>query len=761
MRPAMPLPDESAPEQMMELTREEMQRQREQKEERLQVFSQVIASRLKDAIVERQNSGIEEEWEEDDDAYEGIDDANRSDEKYLASKPIGDGVQTSAKGAPSTRSNVFLNITRPYVDASSSRVGDMLLPTDDWPWAIDPTPMPDMESALDGPAADEAVQLPDGSSARKGDVAQSLLAEARKRSDAAQEHIRDWQIESQWHAEVRKVIEDTARIGTGVLKGPYPVKKRSKSWRTDTKTGVTTLIMKESIVPASRRIDPKNLYPDPSCGEDIHNGSHIFERDLITSKQLRELKGIPGYLEYQIDMALEEGPVMATMVAKRDRHGSNTEKDQYEIWYYHGSVDAKDMNAIGCPCGEGESAFALITMVNNRVIKAVLNPLDTGEFPYDVMIWQRRSGTWTGIGVARQISVPQRMVNAGCRNLMDNAGLGSGPQIFMRDGKVVPADGSWKITPRKIWKIDADAEGRVEDFFDTIVIPMIERELMEIVQFALKMAEDVTGLPMIMQGQQGKAPETVGGMTMLYNNASSVLRRIARLFDDRLTEPHIRRYYDWLMQYSENPDEKGDFQINAVGSSALVERDLQNQEMMAMAQMVLNPVFGLDPKKWAQEFLKSRRFDPARFELSDEDKKKMEQAAQQGPPPDPRIEGAKEVATIRAQGDIKKAELVNDADITEIERKIADAREARQHEQEMKMLDYNIAIMKLSNEKGISIDQIKASLAKESMKLNTQRELSAASMGADLDKHYNPSPQVATPPTEPAGRADTGKAFQQ
>ena len=84
-------------------TPEEMQRQHEQKEERLQVFSQVIASRLKDAIVERQNSGIEEEWEEDDDAYEGIDDANRSDEKYLASKPIGDGVQTSAKGAPSTQ----------------------------------------------------------------------------------------------------------------------------------------------------------------------------------------------------------------------------------------------------------------------------------------------------------------------------------------------------------------------------------------------------------------------------------------------------------------------------------------------------------------------------------------------------------------------------------------------------------------------------------------------------------------------------------
>ena len=41
------------------------------------------------------------------------------------------------------------------------------------------------------------------------------------------------------------------------------------------------------------------------------------------------------------------------------------------------------------------------------------------------------------------------------------------------------------------------------------------------------MAEDITGLPLIMQGS-GSAPDTVGGMQMVNNNASTVLRRIAR-----------------------------------------------------------------------------------------------------------------------------------------------------------------------------------------------------------------------------------------
>ena len=60
------------------------------------------------------------------------------------------------------------------------------------------------------------------------------------------------------------------------------------------------------------------------------------------------------------------------------------------------------------------SASVIITMVNCRVIKAAINPLDSGEFPHDVMVWQRRPGVPHGIGVAMQINVPQRMLTAAC-----------------------------------------------------------------------------------------------------------------------------------------------------------------------------------------------------------------------------------------------------------------------------------------------------------------------------------------------------------
>ena len=57
-------------------------------------------------------------------------------------------------------------------------------------------------------------------------------------------------------------------------------------------------------------------------------------------------------------------------------------------------------------------------------------------------------------------------------------------------------------------------------------------------------------------------------------------------------------------------------------------------------------------------------------------------------------------------------------------------------------------MMKISNDRNMSIDSIKAALASDTMKLQTQKELSVVK-----------GPQVTTPPTEPAGRAPNGQAF--
>ena len=126
-------------------------------------------------------------------------------------------------------------------------------------------------------------------------------------------------------------------------------------------------------------------------------------------------------------------------------------------------------------------------------------------------------------------------------------------------------------------------------------------------------------LPAMLQGIRGDAPETLGGMQMQNNNASGVLRRLAKRFDDYMTGPHIRRYYDWMMQHSENDAARGDFRVDVRASSALVERDAQQHFLMGLLSISANPAYGLNPYKLAQELLKGQRYDPRRVQYSPEE----------------------------------------------------------------------------------------------------------------------------------------------
>lgn len=761
--------------------------------ERIEALGNSLKKKRDAAIAGRKALGIEDEWTLAEEAYQGIDDANRG--TTAMAKPVSpNGGVVASRPKSGTRSTVVLNITRPYVDAAAARVSDMLLPTDDTPWSLKPTPMASMavmQEAMSAPmpAMPPAMPgVPGPEQAQPGmppapglppltPVAPAVDQQdeaAKKSAELATKQIEDWLVECQWHAEVRKLIEDCARLGTGVLKGPVPAIRRRKAM--SMKDGLATLEIEESIAPESKCVSPWDFYPDPACGECIHDGSYVWEKDSITRKGLRDLKAM-GYLEDQIDKVLDEGP-NGDSVGYSMPGAAAKDSDVFDIWYYHGVAEREDLEAAGVeglPDDGDVSANVIVTMVNSRVIKAAINPLDSGDFPYDMMPWQRRQGMPYGAGVAAQINVPQRMLTGAVRNMMDNGGLSAGPQVVARRGALQPANGVWEITPRKLWWVQEGADvADVSQAFMTFNIPSMQQELHNIIQFALKMAEDVTGLPAMMQGQNTHAPDTVGGMHMLQNNAGTVLRRIARLFDDRITEPHIRRYYEWLMLHGEDDAAKGDFQIDARGSTALVERDMQNQQIAQMGALVSNPAFGLDPEKWLSEMLKSQRLDPKRFQMDDEKKAAM---ANKPPPVAPQIEAAK----IRAEADLQRAQIVAQKDMqvaqidaqTEIERVRQDtdrdtvyvqaqahrdqiAADAKFRELELKreelLIKRELAMLEYANANKVTLDKIKADLAKKAMEINATKELAGMKAGADM---------LPKPPVEPPGVAPAGESYQK
>lgn len=764
--------------------------------ERVEAFGTSLARKRDEAVSARRECGIEEEWHAAEDAYQGVDDASRGDSKMAKPVSPDGGIVTSARSRTATRSTVVMNITRPYVDAASARVADMLLPTDDTPWGLSPTPKPQLlnKAVMTTPLAPPS--QPQGMPGQPPEMAgmpgmppgipppeptaQALAdAEEQQAKDAcevATTQIEDWLVQCQWHAEVRKMIEDCARLGTGILKGPTPARRKHRKMQQA--NGEIKLVIEESICPESRCISPWNLYPDGACGENVQDGSGVWERDALSAKALRELKKLDGYIESQIDKVLDEGPGAKGEVGYQSKVKAS-DRDVFDVWYYHGCADREDLDAAGVDVPEeGDvTAHCVVTMVNNRVIKAAINPLDSGEFPYDVMAWQRKAGLPYGTGVAMQINVPQRMLTGAVRNMNDNAGLSAGPQIVARKGSISPADGKWEMTPRKFWWANEDADpGAVQQAFMVFNIPTMQQELLNIAQYAMKMAEDVTGLPAMMQGQNTNAPDTVGGMQMMQNNAGTVLRRIARLFDDKVTEPHIRRYYEWLMLYGDDDAAKGDFQIDARGSTALVERDMQNQSIMQMGALATNPAFGIDPQKWFTEMLKSQRLDPVRFLMDEEQKAAM---AQQPPPVDPALEIAKmraememQKAQLTTQAALQKAQMDNQTRVQTSEQEVAASvekmridtdrdrefvmshanRDQAMHMAKMAELELKreLAMLEYAQKNGVTLEKIKADLAKKVMDINATKELAGLKAPASM---------LPTPPVEPPGVAPKGESY--
>jgi hypothetical protein len=257
-----------------------------------------------------------------------------------------------------------------------------------------------------------------------------------------------------------------------------------------------------------------------------------------------------------------------------------------------------------------------------------------------------------------------------------------------------------------------------------------------------------------------------------------LLRDKAYAVDDHITVPMINDFYEYLLLDPNVPDdEKGDFDINARGSIAMVEKAIHEKTLMQMLGVSLNPAYGADPKRVFNELLKTKRLDPRKVNFTEEEVK--EQQSKEQPQP-----VQVQVATIRAQADLQKtdkvlaqktqsdqldaqttmrrAQLDTDRDTVYVQAQTARDQANQELGLRKLFLERELAIMEYASQHQVSLDEVRARLAETAMKLNTQKELSMAAMGVDIHKHQSngAQQQVVTPPTEPAGRAPNGQAFE-
>ena len=159
-------------------------------------------------------------------------------------------------------------------------------------------------------------------------------------------------------------------------------------------------------------------------------------------------------------------------------------------------------------------------------------------------------------------------------------GLSAGPQIVVNEDVIEPVDGQWEIKGRKLWRRKGAATPDKKPF-ETFDIPSNMEELLAVIDVSKTNIDEETALPMLAQGEQGsQTTQTAHGMSILMNSVNVVFRRIIKNFDDDMTTQNIRRMYDWLMQFSPKEHIKGDYQVDARGTSVLLVREMQSANMM-------------------------------------------------------------------------------------------------------------------------------------------------------------------------------------
>jgi hypothetical protein len=194
-----------------------------------------------------------------------------------------------------------------------------------------------------------------------------------------------------------------------------------------------------------------------------------------------------------------------------------------------------------------------------------------------------------------------------------------------------------------------------------------------------------------------------------------VFRRVIKNFDDTITTPVVRRTFDFEMQFNPDDSIKGDMQIEARGTSVLLVREMQVEQLMAIIdRYATHPILGVAIKAYEamRLVLQAMNINPGDVLLERDDYLEKLKAMSEGG-------GEESPEAIRAQTQLEIAQI--DAASRErdgqVQLQIAEIRRETEFAQ-------------LAQNREISLEQVNAMFQKgrldAAVKLAAQKEKSAS-----------------------------------
>ncbi len=574
---------------------------------------------------------IEEQWLKNLRAYNSVYDA-----------------ETSAKFDPNG-SDQYIGITRMKTTAAYSRLVDIYFPASGHKfWGINPTPYPVLDDKIwdkeDFVDKETGVQLTD----------EEILAETTGRMSS---RIDDQLVEADADTLIRAAIKDACTFGSGIIKAGTVKVERKKNWAKG--IGEWEIVQEDDIIPGISQPSPFDIYFDINASS-AASSIGVYERHVLNKEEVRDLKKSTGFRDTVIDELITDYP---NGNHNREHHEIErqslgniqhfSDSGYYEVLEYWGYVDGQDLRDAGFDVAEQDLKIgynANIWISGHKVIKILIDESMNKGKKYFVFPYEQVSNQLWGVGVPEIMMDSQDVLNAAFRRLLDDVAM-TGNQLEINVDRLDDRsiNNANKIKPWKIWYRSGGDES-----YNAITVhkvPSIGADLIQIIMMVRNFIDDETNLPSLISGQpqEGGTPgaETAQGMSMLMGAAQVVIKSVVKNIDDFLIKPLIQTYYAFNMEWSMDEDIKGDMKIEALGSSILVAREVQNRNMSEFLTITANE-FDMPLVKRPAILRKIAK----NMGLTEDDIKTDKEIRKELNTPDPQEEKLKQLA-------IEKAELEN------------------------------------------------------------------------------------------------------
>lgn len=538
-------------------------------------------------------------------------------------------------------SKPIVNITRQKVNLAIARMRDIQFPLGgDHNFRILPHHEVEVQLA-------QASQNPQEQMAAQG-VKAMQYESARKMEDTIVNQL----VRSKYGNKAREAMRDWVLLGTGIMKGPVVDVDRRKLYEMlETSEGgmVADLQYLDEEFPNTFRVDPKYFFPDPDTliSDDL---CEAIEVHPLTKSKLIELKHNPAFLRKKLEEAVESEPEGITGIGNLNELAFLTTdadlKNRYIVKEYHGPLPKSFLLDLGM-IDEEDNADPLIEyygevwFVAGTVIRVSLSPIEGyNRIPYHLVPWETDDGSIFGHGMAWMMRDAQRVAKSGWQMLLDNAGLSSGPQMVIHREMIQPADGNWEVAPHKLWFLTEYGQS-VQEAFQFFNVPNNQQQIAGVVEMAMNFGDLESESPMIMQNLIPQANNTASGQAMMLTIGNVTQRDKSQMWDDYVTRPLIEGYYHWNMQYNDEPDIKGNFEIELAGATEAIDAQMKSQEIERILALAMqNPEYMLhiDANEAFREIVAAsrvgKRIIRTKEDAEAEAQRMAEEAQNQGPDPD-------------------------------------------------------------------------------------------------------------------------------